>query len=157
MIWSLSRKSSSEKLQEQAKSDYELATDPDRSNRSFRVKIALRCRANIDRAFISSAKSAESASQDSEENTELEASPYQLVRSGEGYIYTYIREEHAETIFQLGRDYQEGLIDTYGAINKAQAVADQICQELDLPDSFQTLSFLLDDEEAVASGEQDND
>ncbi|GAB5501107.1 MAG: hypothetical protein PsegKO_34180 [Pseudohongiellaceae bacterium] len=144
MIWSLPRKNNSEKLKDQARADYELAADDNRASRSFRVKIALRCRANIDRAFINSAKATESA--DAEDSVkEMKASPYQLIKSGDGYIYTYIREEHAERIYELGQDFQEGSISAYEAVSKAQVVADQICQELKLPDSFQTLAFLQED------------
>lgn len=156
MIWSLSRKSNSEKLKEEAKSDYELATSNDKASRSFKVKVALRCRANIDRAFISSAKAVESVAQDPDEQKELEVSTFQLVKSGEGYIYTYIPEVHAETIYQLGKEYQEGLIDAYGAMSRAQAVADKICVELDLPESFQTLSFLQQTEDESQPDESDS-
>lgn len=144
MIWSLSRKNNSEKLKDQAKSDYELAATDNRASRSFRVKIALRCRANIDRAFINSAKAAESSTEEESDN-EVEATSYQLVKSGDGYIYTYIREEHAERIHELGREYQDGSISAYEAVTKAQVIADQICEELNLPDSFQTLAFLQED------------
>ncbi|MFN3239052.1 MAG: hypothetical protein ACE37D_18630 [Pseudomonadales bacterium] len=145
MIWSLSRKSNSEKLKAQAKADYEFAANSDKATRSFRVKIALRCRAHIDRAFINSAKAAEAAENDDAEadsENENEVTTYQLVKSADGYIYTYIPEDYAVTINQLGHEYQDGLIDTYTAITKAQVIADQISEELQLPDSFQTLSFL---------------
>lgn len=143
MIWSLSRKSNSEKLKAQAKADYEFAANSDKATRSFRVKIALRCRAHIDRAFINSAKAAEATeNDDTEADSESEVTTYQLVKSADGYIYTYIPEDYAATINQLGHEYQDGLIDTYTAITKAQVIADQISEELQLPDSFQTLSFL---------------
>jgi len=146
-----------EKLRLQAQKDYENAVEqsqkPTRSARVLCVRIALRCRTHIDAAFVQAALATEAheaamiaalvEGKDSPEPTE--AKPYQLVKSGQGHIYTYIPQNYADRVFSLGALYQTLTISREQATHKAQAILNEICEELGVPEQFDTLKFLQDE------------
>ena len=166
MIWS--RESKSQKLKNKAKADYEqalkLAESPARDSLIFCVRIALRCRANLDAAFAKAASEISryeelaliAIAKGSEPPSLPVADPFQLVKSGEEFIYTYIPERFAEKVFALGAAYQTLKISRAQAIDKTQSVANDLWIELGLTESFEVLRFLRD-EEIAATAESEID
>ena len=161
MIWG--RESKSQKLKNKAKADYEqaltIADSPARDSRIFCVRIALKCRANIDAAF---AKAASEIARYEElaliaiaKSTEAPpiplADPFQLVKSGEEFTYTYIPERFADKVFATGVAYQTLKVTRAQAIGRTQAIANEIWIELGLTDPFEVLRFLRDEEKAESA------
>jgi hypothetical protein len=161
MIWG--RESKSEKLKKKVKEDYDLAVSlaesPARDNRVFCVRVALKCRANIDAAFAKAASEIEryeelamiAIAKGSEAPAMPLADAFQLVKSGEEFAYTYIPERSAEKIFALGAAYQTLKISRAQAIAQTQAVADQLWLDLGLAEPFEVLRFLRDEEREEGS------
>lgn len=151
--------SKTEKIKLKARQDYEQAKKVSeslgRDNRVFCVRVALKCRANIDSAFVQAAKKVELYDQQAilaiangdEIPSPPIAEPYQLVKTGTEYVMTYIPEEFAEKIFSLGGAYQTLKIDRAKAIEQVQFVANDIWDELGLSESFEVLRFLRDEED----------
>jgi hypothetical protein len=158
MIFSFG-KSSSAKLKESAKKDYESAIekshDKSRLAKQHCLRVALRCRTNIDMLFIEAAKKTELHEVETlaaiREGKRLPDPPtancYQLAKVADGHLYTYLPEKHAEVIFSIGASFQTQKISKEVAINRVQAIADSICDELGVLQRFQVLQFLLDDSE----------
>ena len=161
MIWG--RESKSQKLKNKAKADYEkaltIADSPARDSRIFCVRIALKCRANIDAAF---AKAASEIARYEElaliaiaKSTEAPPIPladaFQLVKSGEEFTYTYIPERFADKVFATGVAYQTLKVTRAQAIGRTQAIANEIWKELGLTDPFEVLRFLRDEEKAESA------
>jgi hypothetical protein len=161
MIWG--RESKSQKLKNKAKADYEqaltIADSPARDSRIFCVRIALKCRANIDAAF---AKAASEIARYEElaliaiaKSTEAPPIPladaFQLVKSGEEFTYTYIPERFADKVFATGVAYQTLKVTRAQAIGRTQAIANEIWIELGLTDPFEVLRFLRDEEKAESA------
>ena len=76
------------------------------------------------------------------------ADPFQLVKSGGEFIYTYIPERFAEKVFALGAAYQTLKISRAQAIGRTQAIANELWIELGVRESFEVLRFLRDEEGA---------
>lgn len=161
--------SKTEKIKLKARQDYEQARkvseSPSRDNRVFCVRVALKCRANIDSAFVQAARKVEIYDQQAiltiANGDEMPASPiaepYQLVKTGAEYVMTYIPEGFAERIFSIGGAYQTLKIDRAKAIEQAQLVANDIWDELGLSESFEVLRFLRDEEDQSSQNpEQEN-
>ena len=161
MIWG--RESKSEKLKKKVKEDYDnavaLSESPARDNRVFCVRVALKCRANIDAAFAKAASETEryeelaliAIAKGGESPAIPVADPFQLVKSGEEFAYTYIPERSAEKIFALGAAYQTLKMSRAQAIEQTQAVADQLWLDLGLAEPFEVLRFLRDEEREEGS------
>jgi hypothetical protein len=164
--------SKKEKLRLKVRQDYEhakeLSESLNRDDRVFCVRIALKCRANIDSAFVRAAKELELYDQQATlavaKGIEAPKSPsadaYQLVKTGSEYVLTYIPENFAEKIFALGGAYQTLKISRKQAIEKVQLIADEIWNELGISESFEVMRFLRDEENESSQGsisEDDND
>jgi hypothetical protein len=144
------------KLRLQARKDYETALEQSqktsRSARVLCVRMAFRCRAHVDAAFVQAALATEAheaaltaalaGGKDAPELTE--ASPWQLVKSGQGHMYTYIPESYAVRVFSLGALYQTLKISREQATAKAQEILNEICEELGVLEQFDALRFLQD-------------
>ena len=161
MMWG--KESKSQKLKNKAKADYEqalkVAASPARDSQIFCIRISLRCRANLDAAFAKAAsdiaRSEELALMAIAKDTEAPllpvADPFQLVKSGGEFIYTYIPERFAEKVFALGAAYQTLKISRAQAIARTQAIANDLWIELGLTESFEVLRFLRDEESAATA------
>lgn len=169
MAFSLFSSGSSEKqLCEKAKAAFDkvsaVSADSD-AGRSAKVRMALLCRAHIDKAFISAAKDTELyqdasavAAMSGKEKPEAPTfSEFQKIESGGKTLYTYLPEEYCEKIFILGSRYQRAEISALEAIQGVQKIADQIFKmEFKLEDTFLVLQFLRD-ELAESNEDQDTD
>ncbi len=145
------------RLREKARANYEHAVEQSKeSSRAARmsgVRMALKCRANIDTAFVQAALATEAneaaviAAVIAGENPPEpdEANSCQLVKSGKGHIYTYIPQSYANRVFSIAAQYQTLKIDREKAIAKAQEILDEICIELGLLAQFEVLRFLRDE------------
>ena len=161
MIWG--KESKSQKLKNKAKADYEqalkLAASPARDSQIFCIRISLRCRANLDAAFAKAASDIAryeelalmAIAKDTEAPLLPVADPFQLVKSGGEFIYTYIPERFAEKVFALGAAYQTLKISRVQAIARTQAIANDLWMELGLRESFEVLRFLRDEESAATA------
>jgi hypothetical protein len=157
-VWS--RLSKPEKLRNKAREDFEqalqLAESPLREHRVLCIRVALKCRANIDAAFAKAASEiarydelAMLAIAKNEEKPAMPvADPFQLVKSGGEFSYTYIPENFAARVFALGAAYQTVKITRSEAIAKTQEIANELWAQLGLIESFEVLRFLRDEEAA---------
>jgi len=149
-----------EKLRLQSQKDYENALEQSqkksRSARVLCIRMALRCRAHIDAAFVQAALVTEAheaaviaALIDGEDSPELTAAnPCQLVKSGQNHMYTYVPQSYADRVFSLGALYQTLKIDREQATNKAQEILNEICEELGVLEQFEPLRFLQDESDS---------
>jgi hypothetical protein len=158
MIFSFGRTNNSNKLKDVAKKEYEnalaKADDKSRLAKQLCMRMALRCRTNIDKLFVEAAQKTElheaqvlaagaTGKRPPEPPT---ANCYQLVKVPDGYIYTYLPEKHAEAIFKIAVAYQTEKMSRNSAIERTQAIADAVCEELGVLQKFQVLQFLLDED-----------
>ena len=145
------------KLRLQARKDFENAVEQSqktsRSARVLCVRMALRCRAHIDAAFVQAALATEvyeaeltAALASGEVSPEaVTASPWQLIKSGEGHMYTYLPDSYSDRVFSLGALYQTLKISREQAIKKAQELMDEICEELGVLEQIDVLRFLQEE------------
>lgn len=149
----------------EAKKLYEVTcstTDNDRAAQVARVRTGLRCRAVLDKTFIEGAEKSidyfgrclvAMATQEPKPD-EPKATAFQGIKTVNGDIVAYLPFAHAEEVFKLGALYQNEQITAEQAIDYAQAVADQVSEELKLVPAFQALDFLreqIEDDKAAAS------
>ena len=149
----------------QAKDEYIKAATFDnesREARTYKIRIGIRCRANLDKVFIDGAKKTEifqkkcmtAVARGIDKPTPPAANPFQTVKTISGQIYTYVPEEFAESVFSLGAMYQTMQIDAYKAITLAQEVADRMSFDLGLEEPIIALQFLRDE---MSAGEEIED
>jgi len=152
-----------------AKQAYEQAVEAQgdsREIRALRIRIALRCRAVIDKTFIEGAeKTAEHAeasmlaiAADEEKPPAPKPAAFQTIKSVNGDILAYVPLNFAEEMFTIGAKYQMEEITAEQAIEFAQGVADRISEKLKLDKPFEALNFLreqLSEEGEGEPGEED--
>lgn len=150
---------------EQAKAAFEqacLIKGDSREAQVARIRIALRCRAVLDKTFIEGAeRSLDHAErcmialvQGEERPPDPKASAFQKIKSINGEIDAYIPLEYAEEVFKIGAAYQLEQISARQAVELAQDVADRISSHLNLDVPFEALGFMaenIEEEEAAAS------
>lgn len=149
--------SKNEKLKAKAREDYEEALAVAKSNaresRVYCVRVALRCRANIDTAFVRAAREVEvyeetlllALANGAEKPEPPQADTFQLVKSGADFMFTYIPERFAEKIFSVAGAYQTQKIAKSQAITQVQAVADEMWKELGLIENLEVVRFLREE------------
>jgi hypothetical protein len=153
-----------------AKQAYEQAVEAQgdsREIRALRIRIALRCRAVLDKTFIHGAeKTAEHAeasmlaiAADEEKPPAPKPSSFQTIKSVNGEILAYVPLPFAEEMFTIGAKYQMEEITAEQAIEFAQGVADKISDELKLDKPIEALNFLREQlsEENGESGSDSED
>lgn len=160
MIFSFGKTNNSNKLKEVAKKEYEVALakadDKSRLSKQLCLRMALRCRTNIDKLFVEAAQKTEAhevgvlsaVAAGKRPPDPPVASCYQLAKVPDGYIYTYLPEKHAEAIFKIAVAYQTEKIGRSTAIERTQAIADVVCEELGVLQKFQVLQFLVEEDDA---------
>ena len=145
--------------QKKSKADYiKVASLPenDRATRAVRLRMANRCKANLDKAFVEGAQktalfqkqSVAALTKGSEKPVAPVANSYQRVKTVGGEIFTYLPEEFAEEVFRLGAMYQTLQIDIAKAITLGQEVAARVSYDIGLDEHFVALQFLRDELEA---------
>lgn len=149
-----------------AKRDYEIAADPDApgSVRRIRSRVALRCKALLDKTFIDGAQRTERHEQavivainNGKPQPEApKARAFGTVPAFDHEVMAYLPQDYADRAFDLGRRYQRVELDAAQAIEYAQALADEVCAELQVDPPFEALRFLGEEigEDAEADTEE---
>ncbi len=130
-----------------------------REGRSLKVRIALRSRALLDKAFVEGARKTEiyqnqmmkAIAQETEKPPLPRANPFQLVKTVNGEVFAYVPQNFVDEIFTLGGQYQTMQINAESAIETAQMIADRMYEELGVEDTFEALGFLREEQEASAA------
>ncbi len=160
---SLFGRSKKDEARRKAQADYEEARDADpasRAGHALTIRAGARAKAHVDKTFITGAEKAvvydemrAIAIVKGEEKPEPpKAHEFQVIKSVNGELLTYLPLPYAERIFKLGMRYQTVEITAEQAVDLVQQVADQISLELQLKEPFVALEFLRE-ELKVASGE----
>lgn len=150
-----------------AKRDFEIASDPDApgSVRRIRSRVALRCKALLDKTFVDGAQRTERHEQavivainNGKPQPEApKARSFGTVPAFDHEVMAFLPQEFADRAFDLGRRYQRVEIDAKQAIDYMQALADEVCATLQVDPPFEALRFLRDEiaaEEGEADGEE---
>ena len=160
-------KKSVEELKEKSRLDYESATE--RTNKmslGFRLRLANRAKVNLEKTFLDGAKLTEKyeslkeirLAQQEPIDDLIEPKldePYKLLETDSGTIISFIPEEYATEIFELGCSYQKCLLDDDKSILVAQGVFEKICVELRINKEMSVLDFLTSGKNNEQSNEDD--
>ena len=129
------------------------------SARSARTRMALLCRAHLDKTFVEGAEqtaahrslAARAVIERKEAPPPPVASEFQRIGAGGRQVWVYLPQEYAQRAFDLGGQYQLIEIDAEQAIIQMQDLADRVFMlELRLEQSFQVLQFLRDELQAAS-------
>ena len=150
-----------------AKRDFEIASDPDApgSVRRIRSRVALRCKALLDKTFVDGAQRTERHEQavivainnGKPQPKAPKAKSFGTVPAFDHEVMAFLPQEFADRAFDLGRRYQRVEIDAKQAIDYMQALADEVCAALQVDPPFEALRFLRDEiaeEESEGDGEE---
>ena len=150
-----SRKSKLERLFEKSRADYEDACKKKTfsSTLTFRIKLARRAKANIDKSFIEAATQTEKYENLKEIYYEAELSgddlvapvwktPYQLIKSDNGVIVSFIPDDYSKEVFSLARAYQTCQISAGKTALIAESIMSNICSELNVNMPISVLQFI---------------
>jgi hypothetical protein len=158
-------KKSVEELKKRSRLDYESATK--RNNKTslgFRLRLANRAKVNLEKTFLDGAKLTEEyenvkevrlAQQEAIEDL-IEpklAEPYELIETDSGTVISFIPQEYAEEVFELGCSYQKCLLDEDKSKLVAQSIFEKICLELGINKEISVLDFLKSDDHNAVSSE----
>jgi len=156
MVLSVFKGNRSKAAKQEAKKIYVKAAmlpGASRDERVFKLRVGLRCRGHIDKAFIEGAKKTESHQQlclqaiakglDTPEPPTV--SIFQTAKTINKQIYTYMPPEFSEELFALGGLYQTMQVDAAKAIVLAQDVAARVSLDLGLDEPLVALQFLRDE------------
>ena len=148
-----------------AKRDFETVSDPDApgSVRRVRSRVALRCKALLDKTFVEGAQRTERHEQaviiainEGKPQPEApKARSFGTVPAFDHEVMAFLPQEVADRAFDLGRRYQRVEIDAKQAVDYMQALADELCANLQVDPPFEALRFLRDElaEEEGEGGE----
>ena len=136
----------SEKQLEKAKSDFEYARNLEgdsREKRAVRVRAAMRCKLVLDKIFIEAAQmeamfqeesmiaaAAGEAAPKKLEETAKESICYQVIKSLNGLVISYVPQPYAGEMAELGTKFEKGEINARQAIELSQKIADRLADEL---------------------------
>ena len=164
-MFSIFRDGDPKALMKQARLAYEkvVATRTvDPAVTSARKRMALLCRAHLDKAFVQGAEQmalyqdaiAAAVAHGAERPSVPKASLYQRLETGSRTVYTYLPPEYAEEAFLIGARYQRTELSAQQAILEMQTLADHLFRvELHQPDSLEVLRFLREEVAAAEAGE----
>ena len=147
----------SQENRETAKAEFDKACElsgDSREIRAFRMKIALRCRAHIDKSFIEGAEKTavydeaclRAVAAGREKPPPPKVTMYQRVKSASGDIITFIPEDIAGEAFKVGAKYQLTEIEATSAIDLVQNLANTLSYQLHLDDPLVALYFLREEQ-----------
>ena len=154
------RKKTADSLEDElrrAREAYEKVTSAEGDSdqlRGARVRMALMCRAHLDKTFVDGAQQtaryqeqlAQSIAQGKESPDLPEPSCYQKVKAVTGFVHVYLPMEFSQEAFRLGAAYQRMDIDAGQAIKSMQDLGDRLfAYELGLTENFKMLQFLRDE------------
>ena len=148
------RKSKLEKLRANAQSDFlrckELGAS-DRYNRMFVSRIAMRAKGNLDKIFVQGAKAEEKrqgelaiAVKEGKKNFPRRENHdgYNTLRGTTGVVLSWVPEEYANEMYNLGADYQIKEKSARECIEAADQLAEKLTQELQTQQKIELLNLL---------------
>lgn len=152
---------SEKELKADAKKEFDKAAalkGDSRKEDAYRMRIALRVRAHIDKLFVEAAEKAERfnelvmlcIAEGKKQPEPPEPSNYMKLMTASGEVWSYLPEEYANLVFKQGMAYQSMHITGPKAIDTVQKVVDAAAAELNLSQSLVALEFLR--EEIAAEG-----
>ncbi|MBT7374702.1 MAG: hypothetical protein HN817_02100, partial [Porticoccaceae bacterium] len=161
MVLPLLKNRAIKKAMENAKSSYYKAADlsgVSRESRIYKSRIAGRCRAHLDKVFVEGAEQAEAyqeaclkaASEGHEVPPMPEPKPFQVIKTQNESIYTYVPSEFAKEMYALGNMYQSASVGPSETLKIAQELAERVSFDLGLEEPFTALQFLRDELEDAA-------
>ena len=147
------KKSKLERVKADAKADYMKCgalTQEDRLHRVFSARIAQRARLNLDKIFVQGAKAEEKRQQDLAEALKAgKELPPRIVHEGyneltgvSGKVISWVPDELANKMFNLGADYQIQEISVHEALTYADKIAEQVVEDLQTTQPIQLLNLL---------------
>ena len=151
------KKSKLERVKADARGDYLKCggLDPeDRLHRVFTARIAQRARLNLDKIFVQGAKAEEKRQLELAEAIKAGADlPPRIVHEGynqlqgvSGAVVSWVPEELANKMFNLGADYQITEISAHEALQQADTIADSVVEDLQTTQVIQLLNLLREDD-----------
>jgi hypothetical protein len=149
------KKSKLERVKADAKADYlkcGALDQEDRLHRVFSARIAQRARLNLDKIFVQGAKAEEKRQMELAEALKSgKELPARLVHEGynqlqgvSGSVVSWVPEELANKMFNLGADYQIQEVSAHEALAQADKIAEQVVEDLQTTQTIQLLGLLRD-------------
>ncbi len=148
------RKSKLEKLKANAQSDFlrcKNLDSSDRYNRMFVSRIAMRAKGNLDKIFVQGARAEEKRQQDlakalKEGKKGLpqreKHDGYNSLKGTTGVVLSWVPDEYANTMFNLGADYQIQEKSARQCITAADQLAEKLMVELQTLQKIELLNLL---------------
>ena len=147
------KKSKLERVKADAKADYlkcAALDGEDRLHRVFSARIAQRARLNLDNIFVQGAKAeeqrqvqvAEAIKAGKELPPRIVHEGYNQLQGVSGSVVSWVPEELANKMFNLGADYQITEISAHDALQQADRIADAVVEDLQTTQPIQLLSLL---------------
>ena len=148
------RKAKLEKLRANAKADFLRCTElgaSDRYNRMFVSRIAMRAKGNLDKIFVQGAKAEEKrqeelaiAVKEAKKNFpgRKQHDGYNTLRGTTGVVLSWVPEEYANAMYNLGADYQIQEKSARECIAAADQLAERMKQELQTLQKIELLNLL---------------
>jgi len=149
------KKSKLERVKADAKADYlkcGALDQEDRLHRVFSARIAQRARLNLDKIFVQGAKAEEQRQMQLAEALKAGKDlPVRIVHEGynqlqgvSGSVVSWVPEELANKMFNLGADYQIQEVSAHEALAQADKIAEQVVEDLQTTQTIQLLGLLRD-------------
>jgi hypothetical protein len=149
------KKSKLERVKADAKADYlkcGALDQEDRLHRVFSARIAQRARLNLDKIFVQGAKAEEKRQMELAEALKAGKDlPARIVHEGynqlqgvSGSVVSWVPEELANKMFNLGADYQIQEVSAHEALAQADKIAEQVVEDLQTTQTIQLLGLLRD-------------
>jgi len=149
------KKSKLERVKADAKADYlkcGALDQEDRLHRVFSARIAQRARLNLDKIFVQGAKAEEKRQMELAEALKSGKDlPARLVHEGYNQlqgvsdsVVSWVPEELANKMFNLGADYQIQEVSAHEALAQADKIAEQVVEDLQTTQTIQLLGLLRD-------------
>ena len=148
------RKSKLEKLRANAQADFlrcKQLDASDRYNRMFVARIAMRAKGNLDKIFVQGARAEEKRQQDLARSMKdgkkgfpqrEKHDGYNSLKGTTGVVLSWVPEEYANTMFNLGADYQIQEKSARQCIAAADQLAEKIMAELQTLQKIELLNLL---------------
>ncbi len=151
------KKSKLERVKADAKADYlkcGALDQEDRLHRVFSARIAQRARLNLDKIFVQGAKAEEKRQLELVEALKAgKELPPRIVHEGynqlqgvSGSVVSWVPEELANKMFNLGADYQIQEVSALEALQQADKIAECVIEDLQTTQTIQLLGLLRDGE-----------
>lgn len=149
------KKSKLERVKADAKADYlkcGALDQEDRLHRVFSARIAQRARLNLDKIFVQGAKAeeqrqiklAEALKAGKDLPVRIVHEGYNQLQGVSGSVVSWVPEEIANKMFNLGADYQIQEISALEALAQADKIAEQVVEDLQTTQTIQLLGLLRD-------------